>query len=570
MNIVRIADNILSPLGLTTADNLQAVREGRSALRLHNLWQIPEHFMASLFEEGQLEEHSYEGALRQSIAAALFEAGAIDLARTQLVLSSTKGQTTGPDGEVMGVTAQRLADYFGFGLKPVTVSNACISGLSAQIVAMRLLQAEECDYAVVAGCDIQTKFIVSGFQSFHAVSDEECRPFDEDRFGLNLGEAAATIVYTRREEVADNDWCITRGCVRNDAFHISGPSRTAEGSYRTLRQVMYGVNKDDIACLSPHGTATLYNDDMESKAIARAGLDDLWVSGLKGYYGHTMGAAGVLETIITIHAIDEGWIPATRGFAAGGTSCALHVTTQHESTDKRQFVKMMSGFGGCNAAALFVKGDQIVPSVKLEVLLPGMDAKEGLSRISEIRLTSTGAWLDGKPLTTEGTGEVMLKALYKQEVGDYPKFYKMDPLARAGFLATELLLKHRNEPAVGEEDDETRAVIFVNRSASVVADRKYEETIVAGENYFPSPGDFVYTLPNIVTGEIAIRHHYHGETTFMVIDECDEASLYQLIRQAFYDGKIETIIGGWVECQSADNFDVRLSLYARLSRSIIY
>lgn len=179
--------------------------------------------------------------------------------------------------------------------------------------------------------------------------------------------------------------------------------------------------------------------------------------------------------------------------------------------------------------------------------------------IAQICLTQEGAWLNGQPLPTEGTGRAMLTALYKQEVGDYPKFYKMDPLARAGFLAAELLIKATDAP----EGDESRAVILVNRSASVAADRKYEETIVEGENYFPSPGDFVYTLPNIVTGEIAIRHGYYGETTFLVIDQYDTTRIEQLIAQAFCDPMTQTVLGGWVECQSADQFEVRMGIYQR-------
>ena len=359
--VVKIADNILSPLGLTTNENLRAVQEHRSALSLHQLWDIPEPFMASLFAEGQLLEHSYEGALRQSISQALSQVPEVDVtsSKTVLILSSTKGQTTGTDGEPMCETAARLARHFGIQTQPVTVSNACISGLAAQILAMRLLDMGLYDVAIVAGCDIQTKFIVSGFQSFHAVSDEPCRPFDEDRFGLNLGEAAATMVFARRAEASVNDWVMTRGAVRNDAFHISGPSKTAEGCYRALRCVMEGEQKERIACISAHGTATLYNDDMESRAIDRAGMADTLVSGLKGYFGHTMGAAGLLETILTMHAIDEGWVPGTRGFSAGGTSCELRVSAEHETTDKRQFIKLMSGFGGCNAAALFKKGDEL-------------------------------------------------------------------------------------------------------------------------------------------------------------------------------------------------------------------
>lgn len=379
--VVKIADNILSPLGKTTQENLQAVQAYRSALSLHRMWDVPEPFMASLFAEDQLEEHSYEGALRQSITQALVEANllsgldasgknprsgadasfanALASDRTLLILSSTKGQATGPEGEPMGQTARRLARHFGLTTEPITVSNACISGLSAQILAMRMLEMGECDLAIVAGCDIQSKFIVSGFQSFHAVSDEECRPFDEDRFGLNLGEAAATVIYARSAEAASDQWVLTCGAVRNDAFHISSPSKTGEGCFRALHHVMQGVDAARLACISAHGTATLYNDDMESRAIARAGLSDVLVCGLKGYYGHTMGAAGLLETILTMHAIDDGWVPGTRGYQACGTMCELNVSPRHVATDRRQFVKLMSGFGGCNAAALFKKGDEL-------------------------------------------------------------------------------------------------------------------------------------------------------------------------------------------------------------------
>lgn len=358
--VVKIADNILSPLGLTTSENVCSVKEQRSVLALHHLWGIPDPFMASLFEVGHLKEHSYEGALRQSIAQALSQVDwDVTSSKTVLILSSTKGQTTGTSGEPMGVTASRLASHFGITSMPITVSNACISGLSAQILAMRLLEMGAYDVAIVAGCDIQSKFIVSGFQSFHAMSDEPCRPFDEDRYGLNLGEAAATIIYQRTEHATPDQWIISRGAIRNDAFHISGPSKTAEGCYRALRTVMDGISAVQLACISAHGTATLYNDDMESRAISRAGLSDVLVSGLKGYYGHTMGAAGLLETILTMHAIDDGWVPGTRGYAAGGTTCELSVSAAHVPTEKRQFVKMMSGFGGCNAAALFKKGDEV-------------------------------------------------------------------------------------------------------------------------------------------------------------------------------------------------------------------
>ena len=128
-----------------------------------------------------------------------------------------------------------------------------------------------------------------------------------------------------------------------------------EGSFRALRQILDGVNPEDIAFVNAHGTATLFNDEMESVAIDRAGLGAVPVNSLKGYYGHTMGAAGILETIISMKSLDEGLVLATRGYENIGVSRAIQVTKQNLTTDKKAFVKMISGFGGCNAVMLFKK-----------------------------------------------------------------------------------------------------------------------------------------------------------------------------------------------------------------------
>lgn len=554
--IVKIADNILSPLGNTTAETLAAVSEGRSALSLRECWQLPDAFMASLFAEGQLAERTYTGALKQCIAQALSQVPHLDIAspRTVLILSSTKGDTTGAEGKTFGESARALAAHFGFTTQPITVSNACISGLSSQILAMRLLESGCYDTAVVAGCDILNHFIVSGFSAFHSLSDEECRPFDEDRFGLNLGEAAVTVIYQNRTEAQPTDWVLSRGCVRNDAYHISAPSKTAEGSFLSLSQVMQGIAPEAVACLSAHGTATLYNDDMESKSIGRANLTSVLVGGLKGYFGHTLGAAGLLESVLMMHALDQGFVPATRGFAACGTSCELQVSSSHVPTSQHAFVKMMSGFGGCNAAALFQRADQPLAEGNSKPLPAQVQS------LASIHITPQQVVLNGQPLDTTQQGMAMLTELYKSRVADYPKYYKMDPLARLGFLATELLLQSLGETSTEARQD--RAIVMVNRSASVAADRQYEKSIIPGDDYFPSPSDFVYTLPNIVTGEVAIRHHYHGETLFLVIDRQDPELLRQLLLQPLSDPQITSVLGGWLECEDADHFEAKIELLA--------
>ena len=424
------------------------------------------------------------------------------------------------------------------------------------------------DYAIVAGCDVQSRFIVAGFQSFMAMSPEPCRPFDEDRCGLNLGEAAATIIFKRcsDDEDVSRQWVALPGFMRNDAYHISTPSRTAEGSYLALTAAMGHVASP--LCISAHGTATLYNDEMESSAIYRASMGEVPVTALKGYFGHTMGAAGILESILMMHALQEGWIPATLGFNALGTSRPIHVINRHQPLSSQQklhpsFIKMMSGFGGCNTAMGF---EYLRDSKGCEGILrdiKGRMCSGGEAKLMEpalsVRITPEGVTLCGEALPVDGAkGKSMLTALYRKYVGDYPKFYKMDLLSRLGFIAAELLFQKEGALAAF---DQSRAVLLFGQSASCVADRSFEATIQPGDNYFPSPADFVYTLPNIVLGEIAIRHQLHGETCYFALSERHDALIRQLVSQAFLDPATTSVLSGWIDAPDDDHFVAELHIF---------
>lgn len=382
--IVRTGDDILSPLGMDAESTLQALLEGRSALRRYEgLWGIPEPFVAALLDTEAVDQalkerfgaKRIEELTRFERMALLSAARAIDRAgidpaseRVGFFLSTTKGnvallerQNRLREEVLPGWSARRIARFFGNRNEAIVVSNACTSGLCAQIAAMRALRSGRYDHAVVIGAEQQSRFIVSGFQSFKALSPEPCRPFDRNRTGLNLGEAAATIVYSRRRdgEVDPEEWVACRGAIRNDANHISGPSRTGEGCYRALRAILQGVETEQLALVNTHGTATAYNDEMEAIAIDRAGLCGVPVNGLKGYFGHTMGAAGVLETIVSMRAVERGVVLGTKGYAECGVSRPLHLSAEHGHTRARCFVKMLSGFGGCNAAMLFKQGGEL-------------------------------------------------------------------------------------------------------------------------------------------------------------------------------------------------------------------
>ncbi|MEO8172570.1 MAG: beta-ketoacyl synthase N-terminal-like domain-containing protein, partial [Sediminibacterium sp.] len=253
-------------------------------------------------------------------------------------------------------SAKLIKEHFGFQHQPVVISNACISGLLGILVARRLISSGQYDHAVIAGADIISKFVLSGFQSFQAVSPEPCKPFDKTRQGISLGEGAATVILSRDKKTT-NDIKVMGGAVSNDANHISAPSRTGNELAYIIKKIMKdaGTTAGEIDLVSAHGTATIYNDEMEAKAINLAGLENVPTNSLKGYYGHTLGAAGLIETIISVRSLQEGMIIPTKGFENTDPSAQLNITKELIRRPLQNCVKTASGFGGCNAAVLFSK-----------------------------------------------------------------------------------------------------------------------------------------------------------------------------------------------------------------------
>ena len=173
-----------------------------------------------------------------------------------------------------------------------------------------------------------------------------------------------------------------------------------------------------------------------------------------------------------------------------------------------------------------------------------------------VYITPNEVRVDDKMLSHNENGAAMLTELYRAHVGDYPKFFKMDTLSKLGFVASELLLQFEGaERFVPRED---RAVVFFNRSASLQADTAYQDTIQDPDNFYPSPAAFVYTLPNIVTGEIAIRNKYYGETSFIVLPENDPQIMARELQNAFHGPMTTSVLGGWLDCSDENHFEAEL------------
>ena len=545
-------------MGFTTEENFQAVRLGKTALRhFDSADGIPFPFTASLFTKEQIDGLKEENLTRfeslayHSIMSAITSHPEIISERTVLVLSSTKGnvgvlQDTENDKNIinLGEAARKISDKIGLSQSPIVVSNACISGVSAIILATRLIDADKTDNVIVCGVDEQSPFIISGFESLKALSESECRPFDIERLGLNLGEAAATLVLSKQN--SEDCWQIADGIIRNDGFHISSPSPKGEGAFQTLSKILEGTSIDDIAVVNAHGTATMYNDQMESKAISRAGLSEVPANALKGYFGHTMGAAGVLETILTMRSVSEGIVLGTRNFEELGVSGKVNLSSSEQQTNKSSFVKMISGFGGGNASILVSR------NYKSE----RKQLKNQFKISHRVILTQDSLSVDGESVKVEHSGDKLLTALYKEHLGDYPKFYKMDSLSKLGFIASEILL--RTENAKDIENTPSRGIAFFNSHASYGTDMAYVDTIRDKDNFFPSPSLFVYTLPNIVTGELAIRHHLLGETAFYILPNKDWNRITDIIECMFCDEQTDSVIGGWVEYINSTSFEANI------------
>ncbi len=376
--ITNIGDNIISPLGFTTEENFLTVEIGVSGIKHYSEkhFGLSEDFAASLIDKALLTEvfdSSFKEKFNSKTMTVLEKAAVlsiflankkakVDLSskKTLFIISTTKGNVdlldTQPKSNLqmfLWYSGKQITHFFKNPNTPIVVSNACISGASAQIAAMRSLKSTQYQHAVVIGIDFLSKFIISGFQSFKALSPEICRPFDKNRMGLNLGEGVATIIYEKGGNEEVQHISLIRGAVRNDANHISGPSRTGEGSFRALNFVLKDINPDQIAFINAHGTATPYNDAMEAAALTRAKLENVPVNSLKPFFGHTLGAAGILESIISMRALKEYKVLQSLNFENQDFENKINVSKSTHSSNKRYFIKMLSGFGGCNAVLLF-------------------------------------------------------------------------------------------------------------------------------------------------------------------------------------------------------------------------
>jgi 3-oxoacyl-(acyl-carrier-protein) synthase len=260
--------------------------------------------------------------------------------------------------------ADRIAALAGVGGEVATTTTACASSLTAIEHGCRLLRAGRADAVIAGGADALSLFVYAGFASLWALAPERAQPFDAGRKGLILGEGAGFLVLERVADARARGAAIravVAGCgSAGDAHHLTGPHKEGEGLRLAITRAAQraGVALDRVGYVNAHGTATPFNDRMEAIALARSGGGD-WahavpVSSTKPATGHCLGAAGVIETIACIRALETGVAPPTLNFETPDPDCPVDCipNTARELPGLTHALTLAAGFGGHNAAVL--------------------------------------------------------------------------------------------------------------------------------------------------------------------------------------------------------------------------
>lgn len=370
-------DAIISPLGFSVSENLSAIRRKVSGLEFHENERFESSgFYAGIIENEILNQHfskigspdtftKLERMMLLAVEEILSKNPDLDRSKTSLIISTTKGnidllqENKGfPEKRVyLAELGKVIKGFFGFKTEPIIVSNACVSGGLALAIAKRFIAAGKFEDAIIVGGDLVSDFVVSGFQSFQALSDSPCKPFSKSRNGISLGEAASAVLVSSEKRIGADTVSLIGDASANDASHISAPSRTAEGLYKSIQGALKEarLTSEEIQYISAHGTATVFNDEMEAIALNRAGLEAVPVNSFKGYYGHTLGASALLESVLTKRSLLNNELYPCLNFDEIGVSKPLNLIENPSSIPLKYALKTASGFGGCNLALVFKK-----------------------------------------------------------------------------------------------------------------------------------------------------------------------------------------------------------------------
>jgi 3-oxoacyl-(acyl-carrier-protein) synthase len=369
MRAVVVASDLITPYGMGVAAAWEGLLAGRTAVT------EVKRFNTAAFHSnvaGMINSLLYRGQdslVMQMLTTLFLKNRSTVPPDAKLILATTKGEidlleksilyNTGDAGQSMvSNLLAKVAELTGAHGAGMVVSAACTSSAAALARAASMIRSGHADCVLVVACDSVTEFIFSGFSSLMALDSRPARPFDRSRAGLNVGEAAAFALLMSDERAAREDRRIQSTIagwgLSDDANHMTGPSRESEGLILAITKALSsaGAGIDDIGFIAAHGTGTLFNDAMEMRAFRAIFKNNaVPVYSIKGGIGHTMGAAGLVESIVAQHALRERLAPLTVNLREPDDDAQGWVSDRCQPIQRKGMALVTNaGFSGVNTA----------------------------------------------------------------------------------------------------------------------------------------------------------------------------------------------------------------------------
>ncbi len=371
MRSVIVAADMITPYGSGLDACWQAVTAGRSAI------SAVERFKTVAFQSGHagiipgLDYHGQESLVMQMLRPLFSKSARPAPAEARLLLASTKGEIDllemnllAGRGSAEDCSLDRLLgkveDLSGARGGSMIISAACTSSSAAAGRAAAMIRNGSADCVLIVACDSVTEFIFSGFSTLMAMDKVPARPFDRNRAGLSVGEGAAVALVMSEDRARRENRQILGSIagwgLSDDANHMTGPSRASEGLILAITKALRsaGIAPDEIGFISAHGTGTVYNDAMEMRAFRAVFRDrNVPVYSIKGGIGHTMGAAGLIETIVALRSLHEKIIPGTINLRETDDDSAGWVSAESRALRSGSYALLTNaGFSGINSALI--------------------------------------------------------------------------------------------------------------------------------------------------------------------------------------------------------------------------
>ncbi|MAZ94372.1 MAG: beta-ketoacyl-[acyl-carrier-protein] synthase family protein [Bacteroidales bacterium] len=408
-----------------------------------------------------------------------------------------------------GNSTEMIAENCNISGLTTTISTACSSSLNSILVGSRLIKNGLVKQAVVGGTDSLSKFTLNGFNTLMILDKEHCRPFDDSRAGLNLGEGSAFLVLEDLESAITSKkkiYAVVSGYANaNDAHHQTASSNEGTGPFLSMQQALdeASLTPADIDYINVHGTGTYNNDLTEGIAIKRLFGNKLpRFSSTKGYTGHTLGAAGVIESVISILALNNNFIPPNINFSAAIKEIDIEPETKLTNDICLSNVLTNSfGFGGNDSSIVYSSAKNYssvntqISKLKKEVYINGMGCLSPQNTIG-------GKLINYTPPDNDSNYLQILKPNYRDYIN--PKLLRrMSKVVRMGIISSGIALKDAN---VIKPD----AIITGTGMGCMEDTEKFLNAMIANDEELLTPTAFIQSTHNTIGGAIALGLNNHS------------------------------------------------------------